>query len=243
MSIKDDVNYIKNELSSEEKFLESFVKTERFFKKYKKLIFGLIILAIVGSVVFLVKTKLDEKNLYEANIALSNFLENGNQNSLNQLKEKNRDLYEIALYLDAKNEFKNADINLKYLKELIDFQSALLTSNKSDLDTEIEALKLMKDGVQISGEEVGAPTIISIEEFNNYIDGIIKARTLEELESAYSDAVIMIVSEPELTFGNILRNAYEIKKKGLVVNDIEINNINNKPTNFFIFTPYPLQKL
>ncbi len=31
MSIKDDVNYIKNELSSEEKFLESFVKTERIF--------------------------------------------------------------------------------------------------------------------------------------------------------------------------------------------------------------------
>lgn len=134
MSIKDDVNYIKNELSSEEKFLESFVKTERFFKKYKKLIFGLIILAIVGSVVFLVKTKLDEKNLYEANIALSSFLENGNQNSLNQLKEKNRDLYEIALYLDAKNEFKNADINLKYLKELLDFQVALLNSNQSELD-------------------------------------------------------------------------------------------------------------
>ena len=43
MSIKDDVNYIKNELSSEEKFLESFVKTERFFKKYKKLIVVLII--------------------------------------------------------------------------------------------------------------------------------------------------------------------------------------------------------
>ena len=134
MSIKDDVNYIKNELSSEEKFLESFVKTERFFKKYKKLIVVLIITVIVGSIVFLVKTKLDEKNLYEANIALSNFLENGNQNSLDELKEKNRDLYEIALYLDAKNEFKNADINLKYLKELLDFQVALLNSNQSDLD-------------------------------------------------------------------------------------------------------------
>ena len=88
MSIKDDVNYIKNELSSEEKFLESFVKTERFFKKYKKLIVVLIITVIVGSIAFFVKTKLDEKNLYEANIALSSFLENGNQNSLNQLKEK-----------------------------------------------------------------------------------------------------------------------------------------------------------
>ena len=134
MSIKDDVNYIKNELSSEEKFLESFVKTERFFKKYKKLIVVLIIAVIIGSIAFLVKTKLDEKNLYEANIALSNFLENGNQNSLKQLKEKNRDLYEIALYLDAKNEFKNADINLKYLKELLDFQVALLNSNQSELD-------------------------------------------------------------------------------------------------------------
>lgn len=134
MSIKDDVNYIKNELSSEEKFLESFVKTERFFKKYKKLIVVLIIAVIIGSIAFLVKTKLDEKNLYEANIALSNFLENGNQNSLDELKEKNRDLYEIALYLDAKNEFKNADINLKYLKELLDFQVALLNSNQSELD-------------------------------------------------------------------------------------------------------------
>ncbi|WP_170144480.1 hypothetical protein [Aliarcobacter cryaerophilus] len=134
MSIKDDVNYIKNELSSEEKFLESFVKTERFFKKYKKLIFGLIILAIVFSIAFLVKNKLDEKNLYEANIALSSFLENGNENSLNELKEKNKELYEIALYLDAKNEFKNANIDLKYLKELLDFQVALLNSNQSELD-------------------------------------------------------------------------------------------------------------
>jgi hypothetical protein len=122
---------------------------------------------------------------------------------------------------------------MKALKESLTKLEGMLETNvpketkketpKSDLDTEIEALKLMKDGVQISGEEVGAPTIISIEEFNNYIDGIIKARTLEELESAYSDAVIMIVSEPELTFGNILRNAYEIKKKGLVVNVAEQN--------------------
>ena len=40
------------------------------------------------------------------NIALSSFLENGNQNSLDELKKKNRDLYEIALYLDAKMSLK-----------------------------------------------------------------------------------------------------------------------------------------
>src|SRR5574344_858306 len=124
MSIKDDVNYIKNELSSEEKFLESFVKTERFFKKYKKLIVVLIITVIVGSIAFLVKTKLDEKNLYEANIALSSFLENGNQNSLDELKEKNRDLYEIALYLDAVS--KKADF---LLKDYAIFNQALILVN------------------------------------------------------------------------------------------------------------------
>lgn len=134
MSIKDDVNYIKNELSSEEKFLEGFVKTERFFKKYKKLIYGLIILLIVGSIIFFVKSKLDEKNLYEANLALSSFLENGNKNSLDELKDKNKDLYEIALYLDAKNEFKSVNINLKYLKEILDFQVAVLNSNQTELD-------------------------------------------------------------------------------------------------------------
>ncbi|WP_170126875.1 hypothetical protein [Aliarcobacter trophiarum] len=134
MSIKDDVNYIKNELNSEEKFLESFVKTERFFKKYKKLIFGLLIVAIVGSVSFFVKSKIDESNLYDANIALNSFLEKGDKNSLEELKEKNRDLYEVALYLDAKNEFKSANINLKYLKELLDFQVAILNSNQTELD-------------------------------------------------------------------------------------------------------------
>ena len=32
MSLKEDVGYIKNELSSEEKFIENFVKGERFFR-------------------------------------------------------------------------------------------------------------------------------------------------------------------------------------------------------------------
>ena len=47
MSIKENVDYVKTGLSSEEKFLESFVKGERFFKKYKTLIFAFVIIIIV----------------------------------------------------------------------------------------------------------------------------------------------------------------------------------------------------
>ena len=35
MSIKENVDYVKSELSSEEKFLENFVKGERFLKNIK----------------------------------------------------------------------------------------------------------------------------------------------------------------------------------------------------------------
>lgn len=33
MSLKENVEFVKKELDSEEKFLESFVKVERFYKK------------------------------------------------------------------------------------------------------------------------------------------------------------------------------------------------------------------
>jgi len=91
----------------------------------------------------------------------------------------------------------------------------------SDLDAEILALKLMKDGVEASG--IGTPTMISVEEFNKYIDNIVSARTLPELEAAYIDSIIMIISEPEMTFKDILKNAYELKKRGLSVNVSEQN--------------------
>ena len=42
MSIKENVDYVKEELNSQEKFLESFVKGERFYKKYRTLIFASI---------------------------------------------------------------------------------------------------------------------------------------------------------------------------------------------------------
>lgn len=135
MSIKDDVNYIKNELSNEEKFLEGFVKTERFFKKYKKLIFIAIVLLIVGSLSWFIKSKMDKSNLYESNLAFNSYLEKGDDVSLETLKDKNKELYELALYLKSKNSFKKTEISLQYLKEILDFQVAASNLNLDDLRT------------------------------------------------------------------------------------------------------------
>lgn len=135
MSIKDDVNYLKNELNNEEKLLENFVKLERFFKKYKKIIYMLILLAIITPIAIFTKNKIDQSNLYKANIALNNYLEQGDESSLEYLKNKNQSLYEVALFLTAKKELSEINISSKYLKELLEYQIAAKEMNFDKLDS------------------------------------------------------------------------------------------------------------
>ena len=135
MSIKENVDYVKTELSSEEKFLENFVRSERFFKKYKTLIFAFVAIIIVAPIGILIKNKIDESNKFEANIAFNKVLENSNDaKALADLKEKNKELYNVALYLQAKNEQKLADINIPLLKELSKYQTAIANKSIPELD-------------------------------------------------------------------------------------------------------------
>ena len=142
MSIKENVDYVKTELSSEEKFLENFVKGERFFKKYKTLIFGFIAVIFIGIVAIFVKNNIDESNKFEANIAFNKVLENSNDSqALADLKEKSPQLYDVAIFLQAKNESKQTDINVPLLKELSKYQTALANKSISELDN----LSMQKD--------------------------------------------------------------------------------------------------
>ena len=135
MSIKEDVNYVKNELSNEEKFIENFVKGERFFKKYKTLIIAVVVILIIGLIGFTVKKSIDNSNKHDANIALSQFLENGDEKALETLKNKNEKLYEVALFLQAKKDNKIPSIELPLLKELVKFQTATASNNIEELNS------------------------------------------------------------------------------------------------------------
>ena len=135
MSLKEDVGYIKNELSSEEKFIENFVKGERFFKKYKTLIIAVVVILIIGLIGFTVKKSIDNSNKHDANIALSQFLENGDEKALETLKNKSEKLYEIALFLQAKKDNKVASMELPILKELVKFQTATASNNIEELNS------------------------------------------------------------------------------------------------------------
>ena len=135
MSIKENVDYVKTELSSEEKFLENFVKGERFFKRYKTLIFALVVVVIVGIIGFFIKDNLAQSNKFEANIAFNKVLENSDDaQSLAILKDKNPQLYDIAIFLQAKKEAKATQISVPLLKELSKYQTALADKNITELD-------------------------------------------------------------------------------------------------------------
>ena len=135
MSIKENVDYVKTELSSEEKFLENFVKGERFFKKYKTLIFAFVAIILVGFIAFFIKNSIAQSNKLEANIAFNKVLENSNDAlALADLKEKNPELYDVALFLQAKKDAKSVDINVPLLKELSKYSAALANKNISELD-------------------------------------------------------------------------------------------------------------
>ena len=134
MSIKDNVDYVKNEFSSEEKFIENFVKSERFFKKYKNFIIAFFVILVVGSIGYVIKNTIAESNKLDSNIALNKYLETKDENALKTLKDKNENLYNIALLLNAKKENKILEVNLPILKELSKYQVAVENKDLNELN-------------------------------------------------------------------------------------------------------------
>ena len=135
MSIKDDINLVRNELNSEEKFLESFIKLERFYKKHKMIILGIIGIVVILIISYLSIKYTQNENKIQANIAFNKLLESPKDlEAIKVLKESNQKLYEVFKYLKLKENNKNSDINLKYLKEFLSYEKALSSKNVNALN-------------------------------------------------------------------------------------------------------------
>ncbi len=142
MSLKENVDFVKKELDSEEKFLESFVKVERFYKKNKKILLLVVAALIVGVLGYSFKNYINAQNKAQSNIAFTQFLnDNNNEAALATLKDTNTRLYNVALYIKAKNENTTPEINDKYLGSLLSYKKAIEEKNVEQLNT----LSMQKD--------------------------------------------------------------------------------------------------
>ncbi|MCO4845992.1 MAG: hypothetical protein KC427_08245 [Sulfurovum sp.] len=102
MSIKDDVNYVKKELSGDEKVLESAFKLESLYKKYKFQLWGIVAALILFFGGQAVMTSMHEAKLVKANEAFLTLQSNSDDaDALKVLKENNPGLLELYTYAQA----------------------------------------------------------------------------------------------------------------------------------------------
>jgi len=143
MSLKEDINYIKEEISTEESFMEKFFKTEQFYKKYKTSIIGGVTVVIIAIVGFYISSYMTEQNKIEANKAYNVLLtDSSNKEAIAILKDKNPKLLEVINF--TQNNITSTDT--KFLKELT-LYSAAMKENSIDKITSISQNQnfLLKD--------------------------------------------------------------------------------------------------
>ena len=127
MSIKNDIEMIKEELTSEEKFFEKSVITERFIKKYKNMLIGGVVAIVVFVGANIAYESNQESTALAANEALNELLVNGSDDqALLRLQALNPSLHDAYVYSQA---IVNKD--LESLQKLQDSESSVI----SDLAT------------------------------------------------------------------------------------------------------------
>jgi hypothetical protein len=124
VSIKDEIQHVKAELSSDEKILESAFKLERVYKKYKYLIWGIVILLLLGYAGNAGWNAYRQGKIDSANDAfLSLQKEPTNSDALDKLKANNPKLYDL---FELKQAMANKSVSK--LEALKDSQDPIISA-------------------------------------------------------------------------------------------------------------------
>ena len=158
MSLGDDIDAVKKELSSDEKLLEQAFHLEKFYKKNKKLIIATAILLMGAFIGYKVYNYLENKKLESANSALLTLTKDPtNKQALAELKSNNPKLYNLYSYSAALNggnkealaAIKSSD---DFLQDVLGYHKGVLNKNPQDseyykdLVLVEKAYKLIKEG-------------------------------------------------------------------------------------------------
>ncbi len=157
MSVKDNIEYIKEELSNEEKMLEQIVKAERFYKKYRIPIISAVAAAVLFAVGYFAMEYKKSVDLKESNAAYLKLLKNpSDSEALEVLKSKNEPLYRAYLFKKAVREGdvteleRIAAMKVAAISDLALYQGAALKESADSLDSyRLRQEALLKEMAQI----------------------------------------------------------------------------------------------
>jgi len=188
LSLKDNISMIKEELNSEEKFFEKAVMTEKFIKKYKKI----MIISVVSVVVVIganIAYNINESSkIAAANAAFAKLqTDAGDTNALNELKVLSPTLYDVWIFSQA---IANRDLEtLKSLKnskalivgDLVEYEMAKDASSMEEYASKQDAifrdLALVQGAVMLLHEN-------KIDEAKNKLSKVSKDSSLDKLVAA-----------------------------------------------------------
>ena len=138
MSIKENMDYVKSELSTQEKFIESLVRVEGVYKKNKKIIYTIIAVVVVIFISYKISGYINEQNLIKSNLAYDRLLKNpDDKESLSILKSTNNNLYEVyrlsnAISLgDSKELSALSTSSVEFVKDIASYEVAISAQDSS----------------------------------------------------------------------------------------------------------------
>ena len=99
LSLKQNIEMVKEELNSEEKFFEKAVMTERFVKKYKNIMIASVVAVVVLVGANIAYTQNQKTKMKSANVALHSLQSNPlDVDARANLKSLSPDLYTVWRY-------------------------------------------------------------------------------------------------------------------------------------------------
>ncbi|MDR3177808.1 MAG: hypothetical protein LBT96_02370 [Campylobacteraceae bacterium] len=154
MALKENIKAIKEELSAQEQLLENIIAGERFFKKHKRTIIALAIVAVVLLIGYTGLDIVKSNNLKASNEAYRVLLNNPNDEAaLSSLKSKNKPLYRAFVFTQA---LKNGDNEtLKGLlaeKDVISDLVSYQIQGDARKDSIFEDFIVLKEGYELLKE-------------------------------------------------------------------------------------------
>lgn len=139
MSLKENIEMVKEELNSEEKFFEKAVVTEKFVRKYKNVIIASVVAVVLFAVVNIAYEMNEKSKLESVNIAFAKLSTNPKDGAaLNEIKSLAPNLHDAWIFSQAV-----ANKNVESLKSLKDTK-ALVVSDLAEYEMAMDEASLQK---------------------------------------------------------------------------------------------------
>ncbi|MDD3323727.1 MAG: hypothetical protein PHN38_01200 [Sulfurospirillaceae bacterium] len=160
LGLKDNIKAIQEEISTEEHFLEGIIKSERFYKRYKKYIVAGIVVLVAGGVAYGILDVVHKNNIKVSNEAYAILTkEPKNKDALETLKQKNIKLYEVFVFQQAslnedRETLKNLSLSAKdsVLADLSAYKLSQLDKNSSFESELLAGFVFLKKGYDLLSE-------------------------------------------------------------------------------------------